>query len=333
MTAAGAGGRTPASAGLPPSAPRRRWRRYPAWKFYAFISPWLLGVITLTAAPMVYALLLSFTNFDGLSGHWHWVGARNYTEAFGDPVFWSSLRQTALYAAIAVPLSLAGGLGLALLVNQRLRAVGVFRTIFYLPSVVPVVATALMFKLLFDRDTGLVNGVLGWFGISATSWLSDPWAFRVLVLLALWGLGGGMIIFLAGLQGIPAELLASATVDGANAWQRFWRITLPLLTPVVFFQLVFSVIFSLQTLVQPLLLSPVSVAQSGSGFTNPSNVQGGDYLYMVNVYAQFFDYQRYGYGAALLWILFALILLVTIGVLRTSSFWVYYEVDQDGKER
>jgi multiple sugar transport system permease protein len=311
----------------------RTWRRYPPWKFYAFVSPWLIGFVALTAIPMLYALGMSFTNFDGLSGTWHWAGVANYTAAFHDHQFWSSLRQTGLYAVVAVPFSLAGGLALAMGLNQRLRAVGVLRTIFYLPSVVPVVAVALMFKLLFDRDTGLVNGVLGWFGISATSWLSDPWAFRVLVLLALWGLGGGMIIFLAGLQGIPAELLASATVDGANAWQRFWRITLPLLTPVVFFQLVFSVIFSLQTLVQPLLLSPVSVAQSGSGFTNPSNVQGGDYLYMVNVYAQFFDYQRYGYGAALLWILFALILLVTIGVLRTSSFWVYYEVDQDGKER
>src|SRR5579884_4213701 len=210
----------------------RRWRRYSPWMFYAFVSPWLLGFLALTAIPMFYALGMSFTNFDGLSGHWHWVGFANYTKAWHDPHFWSGLRTTAVYGVVTVPLSLAGGLGLAVLVNRRLRAVGVFRTIFYLPSVIPVVATTLMFKLLFDRNTGLLNTVLSWFGVGAVGWLSDPWAFKIMVLLALWGLGGGMVIFLAGLQGIPAELLEAATVDGAGAWQRFRRITLPILSPV-----------------------------------------------------------------------------------------------------
>lgn len=323
--------RVRAASGGTASSRRRRWRRYPPWMFYAFVSPWLIGFLALTAIPMFYALGMSFTNFDGLSGHWHWVGFANYTKAWHDPQFWSSLRTTAFYGIVTVPLSLAAGLGLALLLNRRLRAVGVLRTIFYLPSVVPVVATTLMFKLIFDRNTGLLNTILSWFGINATDWLADPWAFKVLVLLALWGIGGGMVIFLAGLQGIPTELLEAATVDGATAWQRLRRITLPILSPVVFFQFVFTTIASLQTVVQPLLLSPAANnGSAGGGFTDPTRVQAGDYLYMVHVYAQFFDYQQYGYGAALLWILFAIVLAITAVILRSSSFWVYYEVEQEG---
>ncbi|MPY55987.1 carbohydrate ABC transporter permease [Streptomyces spongiae] len=311
----------------------RRWKRYPTWKFYAFVSPWVIGCLALTAVPMGYALLLSFTDFDGLSGNWRWVGLDNYTTAFHDPVVWASLRRTGLYALIAVPLSLAGGLGLALLLNQRLRAMGVFRTIFYLPSVVPVVATALMFKLVFDRDTGLVNGILAWVGIDAVPWLIDPHAFTILIMLSLWGLGGGMVIFLAGLQAIPAELLEAASVDGAGPLRRFWHITLPVLSPMIFFQLVLTLITTLQTLVQPLLLAPAVSGGAGGGATDATHVQQGDFLYMVNVYAQFFSYQKYGYGAALLWILFLVILAVTAVVLRSSTSWVHYEVDQDGSEQ
>ena len=314
-------------------SPDRHWKRYPAWKFYAFVSPWVIGCLALTAVPMVYALLLSFTDFDGLSGNWSWVGLHNYSSALHDPLVWQSLRRTGLYALVVVPLSLAGGLGLALLLNQRLRAMGVFRTIFYLPSVVPVVATALMFKLMFDRDTGLINGVLGWFGIDAISWLTDPQAFMILVLLSLWGLGGGMVVFLAGLQAVPAELLEAASMDGAGPFRRFWHVTLPLLSPMLFFQLVLTLITTLQTLVQPLLLAPSVSGGAGGGATDATRVQQGDFLYMVNVYAQFFSYQKYGYGAALLWILFLVILVVTVVVLRSSSLWVHYEVDQDGDDK
>ncbi|MFJ8023578.1 carbohydrate ABC transporter permease [Streptomyces sp. NPDC096311] len=280
---------------------------------------------------MVYALLLSFTNFDGLSGNWSWVGWQNYTTALHDPLVWASLRRTGLYAVIVVPLSLAGGLAFAVLLNQRIRAVGVFRTIFYLPSVVPIVATALMFKLMFDRDTGLINGILSWFGIDAVSWLIDPHAFLILVLLSLWGLGGGMVVFLAGLQAIPAELLEAASMDGAGPWRRFWHITLPLLSPMIFFQLVLSLIGTLQTLVQPLLMAPATGGNAGGAVD--TGVPQGNHLYMVNVYAQFFSYQKFGYGAALLWILFLVILAVTVLVMRSSARWVYYEVDQDGAEQ
>jgi multiple sugar transport system permease protein len=307
---------------------RRGWTRYRGWTFYLFASPWILGFVLLTTIPMIYALLLSFTNFDGLSGNWHWVGWNNYRLILQDPDVLYSLGQTFFYALITVPLSLAAGLGLALLLNQRVRAGGVFRTIFYVPSIIPIAATALMFKFLFDRDTGMINTVLDLFHVQAVSWLLDPTAFLVLVILALWGLGGGMVIFLAGLQSIPQELLEAASIDGANAWQRFRSITLPALSPVILFQLVISIIYALQTLVQPLLLAPSVSTGAGGGFTDPSHVQHGDYLYMVHVYAQFFTFQSYGYGAALLWILFAIVLLFTLLILRTSSFWVYYEVDQ-----
>ncbi|HLG76950.1 MAG TPA: sugar ABC transporter permease [Ktedonobacteraceae bacterium] len=311
------------------SSHKRRWTRYSARTMYLFLAPWILGFLLLTVAPLLYALLLSFTNFDGLSENWHWVGLNNYLRAFQDVLMWASLGRTLLYALITVPFSLAGGLGLALLLNRRLLAVGLFRTLFYVPSVVPVVATALMFKLVFDRDTGLVNALLERLGLHSVAWLIDPNAFFVLVLLSLWGLGGGMVIFLAGLQGIPQELLEAARIDGASAWARFWRVTLPLLSPVLFFQLVVSLIFSLQTLVQPLLLSPSISSGAGAGFTDPTHVQQGNYLFMVNVYAQFFNYQRYGYGSALLWILFLVILAITVLILRSSAFWVYYEIDQD----
>jgi multiple sugar transport system permease protein len=312
---------------------QRGWRRYRSRTFYFFAAPWLLGFVLLTLIPMVYALLLSFTNFDGLSGDWRWIGLSNYSQIFHDSTAIYSLLQSFLYALITVPLGLAGGLGLALLLNQRVRAVGVFRTIFYVPSIIPIAATALMFKFLFDRDTGLVNTLLGDVHLPTVSWLLDPTAFLVLIILALWGLGGGMVIFLAGLQGIPQELLEAASIDGANAWQRFRAITLPALSPVMLFQLVVSIIYALQTLVQPLLLSPFVSTGAGQGFTDPSNVQHGDYLYMVHVYAQFFTFQNYGYGAALLWVLFAIVLVFTLLILRTSAFWVYYEVDQtQGRE-
>ncbi len=304
---------------------RRRWSRYSSTTFYAFIAPWLLGFLALTVVPMAYALLVSFTSYDGLS-RWHWVGLQNYVELIHDPDTFYSLSRTLLYVALAVPLSIAGGLGLALLVNLRLRFIGLFRTLFYLPTVVPIVAGALTFQLLFDSDTGPVNAVLRFLHVPAIQWLSDPVAFVPLVLLVLWGMGGSMVLSLAGLQGIPQELKEAAMVDGATPWQSLRNVTLPLLSPVIFFQLVTGVIAALQVLVQPLLLTASGFGQDSSGLTQVPRV---NYLYLVNVFAQFFSNYRFGYGSALLWVLFAFVLLLTIGIFRTSALWVYYEIDQD----
>lgn len=306
-----------------PKGQGRRWSRYSSRTFYLFVSPWIIGFFLLTLIPLLYALGLSFTDWDGLSTHWHIVGLTNYINIFQDSEAWGSLLRTLLYAVIAVPLSIAGGLGLAVMLNQRLKAAGFFRTVFYVPSLVPIVATAIMWKLIFDRDAGALNAVLEVLHIPAVTWLVDPTAFYALIILMLWGMGGGMIISLAGLQGVPSELNEAAVVDGANRWQAFRSVTLPMLSPVLFFQAVTGTITALQVLVQPLLL-----AQTNS-ITSVSQIPHSNLLYMVYVYQQFTNMQHLGYGAALLWVFFVIILLITFLVLRSGSFWVYYEVDGD----
>lgn len=307
--------------------PRRRWSRYNKWTFYAFIAPWWLGFLFLTVIPLVYALVVSFTNFDGISAYWHFVGLRNYQEALSDPTTWYSLLRSLLLVFIVVPISVGGGLGLALLLNQQLRAKGLFRTLFYLPSVVPVVSAAIMWKFIFDRDTGALNALTEHLGIPAISWLQDPNAFYALIILLLWGLGGGMVITLAGLQSIPAELLESAAVEGANRWHVFRKITIPLLSPILFFQIVTGVIATFNVFVQAqlLVIQGTDVTIAGQNGTVPHS----NLLYMVNVWNQFFLNQRFGYGSALLWILFLLVLGLTLLIFRSSALWVYYEVEQD----
>jgi len=313
---------------VPARPDNRRWSRYSSRTFYLFVSPWLLGFLTLTVIPLIYALGVSFTTFNGISGRWHMIGWANYSELLSDSQFWSSLEQTLIYVVIVVPVTVAGGMGLALLLNWRIRGIIVFRTIFYLPAVVPVVAAAITFKLVFDRNSGLVNALITQFGGTAIPWLLDPYAFTVLVLLVLWGVGGGMVIFLAGLQGIPQDLIDAASVDGANALRRFLSITLPLLSPIIFFQAVTGAIYALQTLVQPLLLTAGQALGGGTGLSPQPSISS-TYLYMVNVYEEYFVTQRYGYGSALLWVLFLIILAITLIVVRTGALWVYYDVDVD----
>lgn len=300
----------------------KNWSRYSNRTFYLFLSPWLFGFFGLTVIPVIYALCISFTDFDGIS-HFHWIGAQNYVELFHDQEAWYSLGRTALYTVVTVPLTLAGALVLALLLNRPWRSIGIFRTLFYLPAVMPVVSAAIVIKLLFDRDTGIINSVALHFGWPALNWLNDPYAFLTLIVMVIWGMGGGMIIFLAGLQGIPVELTEAAQVDGASAWMRFRSIIIPLLTPVIFFQLVTGIIYSLQTLIQPLLL----VESNGAVTAFASEVPRGNFLYMVDVFAQYFTNQRFGYGAAMLWVLFIVVMAITLLVFRTSRLWLYYEVE------
>lgn len=301
------------------------WKRYSSWTFYLFVAPWVLGFLTLTLFPLLYALLVSFTSFDGISPHWHWVGLANYSELLQNADTWYSLGRTLLFTLLVVPLSVAGGLALAVLLNERVKAVGIFRTIFYVPSIVPVVASALMWKLIFDRDIGALNALLERLNVPVVSWLLDPTAFYALVIVMLWGLGGGMVISLAGLQGVPSELLEAASMDGANRWQIFRNITLPQISPVLFFQVITGIIGSLQVFVQPLLLSETN-SVTGLGSTT---VPRGNFLYLVNVLQQFLTFGRFGYGSAMLLVFFLVILAITLLVFRSSGFWVYYEVERD----
>lgn len=301
----------------------RSWKRYSSRTFYLFVSPWILGFVLLTALPLGYALLISFTNFNGRTDRWRWVGGRNYAELLHDTDAIASLVRTLAFTAIAVPLMVAGGLGLAVLLNRRLKAVGLFRTIFFLPSVVPVVAMAIMWKLIFNRDAGILNAILEKISIGPIAWLVDPNAFYALIILTLWGLGGGMVIMLAALQGVPAELEEAATVDGANRWHVFRHITVPMISPVIFFQVVTGIIGSFQIVIQPLLLSQSN--QVG----RVAEVPQSTHLFMVQVYEEFFAGNRYGYGSAMLWVFFLIILAITLVVQRSSRLWVHYEVNSE----
>ncbi|KDN79023.1 carbohydrate ABC transporter permease [Streptomyces olindensis] len=293
--------------------------------FYLFTSPWIIGFLLLTVVPMAYALWLSFTTYDGISPHWRYVGLGNYTELFADPQTWNSLGRTGLFALTSVPLSIVAGLALAVLVNRPVKARGLFRTLLYLPAVVPPVGVGLTFKALFDQNSGAANGVITLFGFDALGWLADPYARYVLLMSVLWAAGNVMIISLAGLQDVPRELHEAARIDGASAWRTFRSITVPLLSPVLLFQTVTGVIASVQT-IMPLLLTPDGTTAGVTALPQ------SNYLYMMHVFSQYFALGRYGYASALLWVLFVLILIATGLIFRFTSGVVFYNVDPEAKK-
>jgi multiple sugar transport system permease protein len=309
-------------AGAPTGRRRSSLTTRRAFSFYAFAGPWVLGFLALTAFPLGYALWLSLTNSDGLSNNSRFVGLANYREVLTDPETLSSLARTGVFTAITVPLTLAAGLLLAVLVNQPIRARGLFRTLLYLPAVVPPVGAALTFKLIFDRDSGAANGFLDALNIDGVSWLMDPYARWVLISLTLWGAGNAMIVSLAGLQDVPKELYEAARIDGANTWQTFTRITLPLLSPVLFFQVITGIIAAVQSFL-PLL---ISLDPTPRGVTS---VPEGNYLFMIHVFAQYFANGRYGYASAMLWVLFLIIIAITFLVFKLSKGAVFYAVDPE----
>jgi multiple sugar transport system permease protein len=292
--------------------------------FYLFVAPWIIGFVALTVFPLGYAFWLSLTDSDGLSPRTHFVGFENYVAIFHDPLTLSSLGKTGLFALVTVPLSIFAGLLLAVMLNQPIKGRGLLRGLIYLPAVVPPVGAALTFRLIFDRDAGAANGVLSGLGANPITWLVDPNVRYVLYALVLWGCGGSMIISLAGLQDIPRELLEAAQVDGASYWQSFMRITVPLLSPVILFQVITGVIGSLQSFA-PLLLSSGSLSGAGT-------VPQGNYLYMIHVFAQYFSASRFGYASAMLWMLFAVILLVTLLIIKVSARTVFYTVEPEGRK-
>ena len=293
--------------------------------FYMFTAPWIIGFLLLTILPMGFALWLSLTTFDGLSPRWRFIGLANYRELLSDPVTWDVLGRTGLFAVASVPLSILAGLALAVLVNRPVRARGLFRTLLYLPAVVPPVGVGIAFKQLFDTNSGAANGVLNLFGIDAIGWLADPYARYVILMTVLWSAGNIMIISLAGLQDIPRELVEAARIDGASAWRTFRSVTVPLLSPVLLFQTVTGVIASVQT-IMPLLLSADATT---AGVTS---IPQSNYMYMMHVFAQYFALGRYGYASALLWVLFVLILIVTGLIFKATSGVVFYNVDPEAKK-
>ena len=295
-----------------------RERRKEAITGYLFISPWLIGFLLLFVRPIIISFVLSFTQWN-IVGTPVWVGLDNYQQILtSDARFQKAVQVTLTYAAFYLPLEVICGIGLAVLMNQKLRGIGIFRTLYYMPYVVPSVAASLVWVWMLNGRYGVVNSVLNWVGVQGPNWLQNPGTILPsLIMIALWGVGGSAIIYLAGLQNIPEVMYEAATVDGANRFQRFFRITLPLLSPTIFFQLVLGLIGVFQT------FTPAFIASGENG----GPLQAG-LFYMLYVYNRGFVTLRMGYASALAWILTAFILVVTVMVLRSSRYWVYYESDR-----
>jgi multiple sugar transport system permease protein len=280
---------------------------------YLFIFPWILGFLILRFGPMVASFIFSFTEYTILKPP-KFIGLGNFIKMFTtDPNFWISLRVTLSYAAFAVPVGIILSLLIALLLNQKIPGTTIWRTIYYLPSVVSGVAVSMLWVWIFHSQFGLINVMLRGIGIQGPAWLGDPtYALPALIIMSFWGIGGGMVINLAGLQGIPTELYEAASIDGANTWQRFWGVTLPMLSPVLFFNLVMGVIDAFQYFTNAYVMT-----NGGPGRAT--------LFYNLFLYQNAFRYYKMGYASALAWVLFLLILVLTLFIFKSSPYWVYYE--------
>ena len=282
---------------------------------YLFLLPWFIGFFGLTLGPMVSSLYLSFTNFDLLTSP-DWVGPANYVRIFtADPKFSTSMRVTLFFVVFSVPLKLAFALGVALLLNRGMKGLPLYRAVFYLPSLLGAsVAIAVLWRQLFAGD-GVVNDALAMFGIQGPAWISNPnYSLWTLVVLSIWQFGSPMIIFLAGLRQIPVDMYEAASLDGASKWRQFWKITLPLLTPVVFFN------FIIQTIEGFKSFTPAFIISGGTG--NPIN---STLFYTLYLYQEAFSFFRMGYASALAWILLAIVGFFTAFSFLTSKYWVHYD--------
>ena len=300
---------------IEPEKTSKRWRGLSrVLVAYSFLIPWLIGFLGLTLGPTLASLYLSFTNFDLLQDP-QVIGLANYQRIFtNDAKFWHSMQVTFMYVILAVPLKLAFALGLAMVLNRGIAGLPFYRALFYLPSLLGAsVAIAVLWRQLFAKD-GLVNVVLGFFGFDGPSWISDPsYSLYTLVLLSIWQFGSPMIIFLAGLRQIPSDVYEAASIDGANKIQQFIKITLPLLTPVIFFNAVVQTIDAFKA------FTPAFIISEGTGGPIDSTL-----FYTLYLYQEGFAYFRMGYASALAWILLIIIACFTAFSFLTSRYWVHY---------
>lgn len=280
---------------------------------YVFILPWLIGFLCLTLGPIIASIVLSFTDYDGLRAL-RFIGLENYkTMFFGDPTVWKSLGNT-FYMVLGVPLSIIVSLLLALALNKDIRGVRFYRTFFYFPSIVPTVANSILWLWILQPQFGLLNSALSLIGIDGPMWLGDPaWSKPALILMSLWATGPNMIIYLAGLKNIPNEFYDAAKVDGASGWAMFRHITLPLLTPSIFYTAVMGLISTLQTFTQAFIMTGGGPVES-------------TYFYMLHLFNNAFAFFRMGYASALAWFLFIIIAAFTYLQFKSSKYWVHYEM-------
>ncbi|MEJ3747351.1 sugar ABC transporter permease [Actinomycetes bacterium KLBMP 9797] len=313
----------PARAGAAPErAPTRaaglrsRRRREALW-FYLFVSPWIIGFLVFLLGPMVASIYLSLTDWDSFTTP-NFVGLDNYRQLLTeDPVFWTALKNTIYYSAVSVPLGLLLGLWLANLLNKQVRARKLFRTLIYLPTLVPLVAAAMVFKMVL-MPSGALNDLIGIFGIPGPTWLLDPtWVKPSLILLSVWGVGSATVLLLAAMKGIPKELYEAAEVDGASPVRQFWSITVPQLTPIIFFNLVMGIIGAFQVFSQVYVLT--------RGATQAP--EDASVMMVPFLFDQAFAFYHMGYASAISWLLFLVILGFTLIAFRTARKWVFYETE------
>lgn len=297
---------------------RRKWRTSQRTRNtingLLFAAPWLIGLTVFWIYPTLASAYYSFTSFNAVQDP-TWVGFNNYVELFtDDPNFWAAAYNTLYFAIVSIPLAIIFAFTLAMMLNSKVKGQVIYRTIYFLPTLVPEVALAFVWIYLFTPGSGLINVPFEWFGIYGLCWLTCPEMSRqTLVLLALWIIGQQVVLYLAGLQDVPQDLYDAADVDGAGFFRRMWNITIPIITPVIFFHLITSVIGALQFFAIPYIMT------GGTGF--PANTT---LFYSIYLYKQAFQYFAMGYASALAWLLFMTTLVVTLVLFRTSRAWVFY---------
>ncbi len=281
--------------------------------FYLFASPWLLGLIFLTIGPMIASLVLSFSDYPVITPA-KWVGFANYVKLFSDDALvWKALKVTLTYSAGAVPLILGLSFLVALLLNQGMRGVRVYRTIYYMPAVISGVPVAVLWTWMLNPQFGMVNNVLDSLGVNGPEWFfSKTWVIPAFIMIGLWGMGVTMVVFLAGLQDIPAHLYEAAEIDGAGWWERFRHVTLPMMSPVILFNGVIGIIDSFQ------IFTPALIITRGG----PDNAS---LFYGLYLYDNAFRYLKMGYASTLAWLMFVIVAILTLLVFRITGNWVYYE--------
>ncbi|WP_308315088.1 carbohydrate ABC transporter permease [Bacillus sp. M6-12] len=283
---------------------------------YLFISPWLIGLLFLTAGPLLFSLYVSFTDYN-ITSQMNFVGLENYKRMFTlDDLFWTSLWNTLYFVIFSIPLTTAGAVFIAVLLNQKIKGMKFFRTIYYLPAVLSGVAVYFLWMQMLSPSTGLVNTVLGWIGIEGPSWLFDPaWTKPALIFMKLWSVGGGMLLYLARLQSISTAMYEAADLDGANSIQKFFHITLPMITPIIFFDVITSTIYSFQIFQEAYVMT-----ENGDGGPGNSLL-----FYNLHMWKNAFEMFDMGYASSMAWFLFMFIMILTIFNLKVGKKWVYYE--------
>jgi multiple sugar transport system permease protein len=310
---------SPAVQAAAPLAPRRGPFRglagREAMSGLLFVGPWIIGFLVFSALPMLASLVLSLTDFDPRApDEIRFIGLANYAQMFDDPILLESIGVTVRFALMVVPLSLIVALAVAMLVNSTLLAGRtVFRTLFYMPMQIPIVASTIVWIGVLHANSGWLNYALGAVGLEGPNWLQSPtWVGPALVLMGLWGIGNMMLIFLAGLQGVPTELYDAAKVDGAGRWSSFRNVTLPMISPVLFYNLIITLIATFQYFTQAYVIS------NGRGDPDRATL-----FFNLNLYREAFGFFNMGYASALAWLLFVIVLGLTLVLFRTAGSWVY----------